>query len=87
MKSTFSCWQSLAKKEKFLLQCIIFHHFNLQINSFHTKISHIEQTFKTHSLVTPVLTYCVKAWENTKPTNLLNIIKLQKRVVRILGNK
>ena len=39
-----------------------------------------------NSLVLPYLTYCVEAWGNTYPTNLLSIIRLQKRAVRTLGN-
>ena len=39
-----------------------------------------------NSLILPYLTYCVEAWGNTYPTNLLCIKKLQKRAVRIIGN-
>ena len=39
-----------------------------------------------NTLVLLYLTYCVEAWGNTYPTNLMCIIKLQKRAVRIIGN-
>ena len=40
-----------------------------------------------NTLVLPYLTYCVEAWENTYPTNLMRTIKLQKRAVQLCVKK
>ena len=65
LKGIFFCWQRFAGNDfraflagkqriKFSLNDIIFHHFKLQMNSFHNKTRHIRHTSKNLLLGTPV---------------------------------
>ena len=69
-KSIFSCWQWFAGNDfwaflagkqriKFSLKGIIFHHFKVQMSSFHNQISHIRHTYEKLSLGTPDKSYLI----------------------------
>ena len=39
-----------------------------------------------NALILPFLNYCVQVWGNTYPSNILRLVTLQKRIVRIIDH-